>query len=150
MPANSTITSNVIGTNAGREFHGLPPTLMGQSEAVVQYSNHTLKDAPNRRPTEQHPGTNGTVISMPRLGGLHHRYAWRPSGSVGDERGFQGELGTWLSSHRAPSLLPKSLAARFVARICPTYSGESDANQHCVDAFVDAFKDPCVPGGPFN
>jgi hypothetical protein len=35
------------------------------------------KDAPNGRAIEQRPGTNGTVISMPRLGGLHHRYAWR-------------------------------------------------------------------------
>jgi hypothetical protein len=35
------------------------------------------KDAPNGRAIEQRPGTNGTVISMPRLGGLHHRYSWR-------------------------------------------------------------------------
>jgi putative transposase len=34
------------------------------------------KDAPNRRPVEQRPEANATVISMPRLGGLHHRYAW--------------------------------------------------------------------------
>jgi len=35
------------------------------------------KDTPNRRPVEQKPAANPTVISMPRLGGLHHRYAWR-------------------------------------------------------------------------
>ena len=35
------------------------------------------KDSPNRRAVEQRPGTNATVISLPRLGGLHHRYAWR-------------------------------------------------------------------------
>ena len=35
------------------------------------------KDAPNRRPVEQRPEANATVISMSRLGGLHHRYAWR-------------------------------------------------------------------------
>jgi hypothetical protein len=35
------------------------------------------KDAPNRRAVEHRPGTNATVISLPRLGGLHHRYAWR-------------------------------------------------------------------------
>jgi hypothetical protein len=29
------------------------------------------KDAPNRRVVEQRPGTNATVISLPRLGGLH-------------------------------------------------------------------------------
>jgi transposase InsO family protein len=35
------------------------------------------KDTPNRRPVEQRPTVTATVISMPRLGGLHHRYAWR-------------------------------------------------------------------------
>jgi len=35
------------------------------------------KDAPNRRAVEQRPGPHATVISLPRLGGLHHRYAWR-------------------------------------------------------------------------
>jgi hypothetical protein len=35
------------------------------------------KDTPNRRAVEPWPGTNATVISLPRLGGLHHRYAWR-------------------------------------------------------------------------
>ena len=35
------------------------------------------KDAPNRRPVEQRPEANATVISMSRLGGLHYRYAWR-------------------------------------------------------------------------
>jgi hypothetical protein len=34
------------------------------------------KDAPSRRAVEQRPGTNATVISLPRLGGLHHRYTW--------------------------------------------------------------------------
>jgi hypothetical protein len=35
------------------------------------------KDAPNRRPVEQKPAANTTVISDARLGGLHHRYSWR-------------------------------------------------------------------------
>ena len=35
------------------------------------------KDTPNRRTVEPKPAANATVISMPRLGGLHHRYAWR-------------------------------------------------------------------------
>ena len=35
------------------------------------------KDTPNRRPVESKPTTDATVISLPRLGGLHHRYAWR-------------------------------------------------------------------------
>ena len=35
------------------------------------------KDTPNRRPVEPRPSGNTTVISIPRLGGLQHRYAWR-------------------------------------------------------------------------
>ena len=35
------------------------------------------KDTPNQRLVEQKPGVAATVISLPRLGGLHHRYAWR-------------------------------------------------------------------------
>jgi hypothetical protein len=35
------------------------------------------KDTPNRRPVENKPSPNATVISIPRLGGLHHRYSWR-------------------------------------------------------------------------
>jgi transposase InsO family protein len=34
------------------------------------------KDTPNRRPVEPKPSAHATVISCPRLGGLHHRYAW--------------------------------------------------------------------------
>ena len=35
------------------------------------------KDTPNRRLVEPRPKAKATVISMPRLGGLHHRYRWR-------------------------------------------------------------------------
>jgi hypothetical protein len=35
------------------------------------------KDTPNRRPVEQKPAADSIVISIPRLGGLHHRYSWR-------------------------------------------------------------------------
>jgi putative transposase len=35
------------------------------------------EDAPNRRPAEQRLTPTATVTSLPRLGGLHHRYAWR-------------------------------------------------------------------------
>jgi len=35
------------------------------------------KDTPNKRPIEQRPAANATVVGMPRMGGLHHRYAWR-------------------------------------------------------------------------
>ena len=34
------------------------------------------KDTPTGRPVESKPSANATVISMPRLGGLHHRYGW--------------------------------------------------------------------------
>src|SRR6476646_12109510 len=35
------------------------------------------KDTPNRRSIEPRPSAAHEVVSMPRLGGLHHRYAWR-------------------------------------------------------------------------
>jgi transposase InsO family protein len=35
------------------------------------------KDTPNRRPVEPKPSPNAAVISIARLGGLHHRYSWR-------------------------------------------------------------------------
>ena len=34
------------------------------------------KDTPNKRPVVQRPSASATVISMPRLGGLRHRYGW--------------------------------------------------------------------------
>jgi len=34
------------------------------------------KDTPNRRIVEQRPGINAKVVSIARLGGLHHRYTW--------------------------------------------------------------------------
>jgi transposase InsO family protein len=35
------------------------------------------KDTPNRRAIEPKPAPTAKLTSMPRLGGLHHRYAWR-------------------------------------------------------------------------
>jgi putative transposase len=35
------------------------------------------KDSPYGRPVEQRPGATSNVVSLPRVGGLHHRYAWR-------------------------------------------------------------------------
>ena len=35
------------------------------------------KDTPNRRPLAQRPCAKATLVSIPRLGGLHHRYTWR-------------------------------------------------------------------------
>jgi hypothetical protein len=34
------------------------------------------KDTPNGRIVEQRPGVNAKVVSITRLGGLHHRYTW--------------------------------------------------------------------------
>jgi len=35
------------------------------------------KDYPCGRPVEQRLGANSNVVSLPRVGGPHHRYAWR-------------------------------------------------------------------------
>jgi transposase InsO family protein len=38
---------------------------------------HTrLRDAPMGRPTETRPSPHAKVVGLPRVGGLHHRYAW--------------------------------------------------------------------------
>ncbi len=34
------------------------------------------KDTPNRRPIEQRKNQKAKLLSLPRLGGLHHRYKW--------------------------------------------------------------------------
>jgi transposase InsO family protein len=39
---------------------------------------HTsIGDAPNGRPVELRPAAVAKVVGIPRVGGLHHRYAWR-------------------------------------------------------------------------
>ncbi len=35
------------------------------------------KDAPERRPTQRRPSRRARVVSLPRVGGLQHRYTWR-------------------------------------------------------------------------
>jgi transposase InsO family protein len=35
------------------------------------------KDTPSGRPIESRPTTGASLTSLPRLGGLHHRYTWR-------------------------------------------------------------------------
>jgi hypothetical protein len=35
------------------------------------------KDTPNRRAIEARPATDARLISLSRLGGLHHRYTWQ-------------------------------------------------------------------------
>jgi hypothetical protein len=39
--------------------------------------NSLGKDTPNRRSVETKPAADASLIALPRLGGLHHRYAWR-------------------------------------------------------------------------
>jgi hypothetical protein len=34
------------------------------------------KDSPGGRSVEQRPRATSNVVSLPRVGGLHHRYAW--------------------------------------------------------------------------
>jgi putative transposase len=48
----------------------------------VSYYNtervHTvLRDSPNGRPVESRPSPAAKVVGLPRVGGLHHRYAWK-------------------------------------------------------------------------
>ena len=48
----------------------------------VSYYNaervHTrLRDAPEGRPIEARPCSDATIVGLPRVGGLHHRYVWR-------------------------------------------------------------------------
>ncbi len=48
----------------------------------VDYYNaervHTaIEDAPEGREPESRPSFNAEVVALPRVGGLHHRYAWR-------------------------------------------------------------------------
>ena len=48
----------------------------------VDYYNddrvHTpLRDSPTGRPTEDRPSLDARIVGLPRVGGLHHRYAWR-------------------------------------------------------------------------
>ena len=48
----------------------------------VEYYNgervHTrLRDSPSGRPIEYRPSPRAQVVGLPRVGGLHHRYAWR-------------------------------------------------------------------------
>src|SRR5690242_3091252 len=45
-PANNTVSSNMIGTKAGQELNGFPPTIKGQSTAEVQYSKRNAKQNP--------------------------------------------------------------------------------------------------------
>jgi len=35
------------------------------------------KAAPNHRPAQTLPEGDGTIVALPRLGRLHHRYEWR-------------------------------------------------------------------------
>ena len=50
-------------------------------EYVDYYNNervHTsIGDAPVGRPVEHRPSEHAQALGFPRIGGLHHRYAWR-------------------------------------------------------------------------
>jgi len=35
------------------------------------------KDTPFTRPVQHKPSEKANVVSLPRVGGLHHRYEWR-------------------------------------------------------------------------
>jgi hypothetical protein len=44
------------------------------------------KDSPCGRPVEPRPGLTSNVVSLPRVGDLHHRYAWRRAAEVASTR----------------------------------------------------------------
>ena len=50
-------------------------------EHVAYYNEervHTcLRNSPTGRRTENGPSSTARVVGLPRVGGLHHRYAWR-------------------------------------------------------------------------
>jgi transposase InsO family protein len=57
-------------------------------ESFVTYSNEDRthiavgKDSPSGRPVEHEPGVTSDAVSLPRVGGLHHRHAWRRAAQV--------------------------------------------------------------------
>jgi hypothetical protein len=59
------------------------PHLRRLMRDYVNYHHHDRihdsleEDTANRLPVEQKPAASAAVMSMPRLGGLQHRYAWR-------------------------------------------------------------------------
>src|ERR1022692_4360477 len=55
MPANNTITSNVTGTKAGNEFHGLTPKLTGQSGSGCPVFEPEFGHGPNQAQREADP-----------------------------------------------------------------------------------------------
>ena len=42
----------------------------------VERVHAVLGDSPNGRPSEGRPSPSAKVVALPRVGGLHHRYAW--------------------------------------------------------------------------
>jgi len=69
------------------------------------------KDTPAGRPIERKPKAEATVISLPRLGGLRHRYAWREAGITNLGRRML-EQGTNLVSNSLPKAIIVVLPAR--------------------------------------
>jgi hypothetical protein len=58
------------------------PVCFGAGRLLAPYDNgervHTeLQDSPVGRPVEPRPSHSAKVIGLPRVGGLHHRCAWR-------------------------------------------------------------------------
>jgi transposase InsO family protein len=52
------------------------PWQNGTAERWIGSCRREMLD-PDKRAIEQRPAAHATVVGMPRLGGLHHRYAWR-------------------------------------------------------------------------
>jgi hypothetical protein len=59
--------------------NGVVERLVGGCRKELLDFDSLEKDTPNHRPVEKKPCPEATVVSGARLGGLHHRYSWRPT-----------------------------------------------------------------------
>jgi len=71
------------GSCTDTQFHYAAPVRIPPRAVrdFVNYCHDHIHDSlekgtPNRRRVEQKPAASGVVMSPPRLGLLHHRYAW--------------------------------------------------------------------------
>jgi hypothetical protein len=67
---------------AAMDFFVVPTITFRLLRDYVHYYNtdrvHTaIQDAPEGRVTETRPSSGANVVGFPRVGGLHHRYAWQ-------------------------------------------------------------------------
>ena len=59
------------------ELRQLIRDMAGNRDAIFNPAVVLNKDTPNKRPVTPRPSATATVVALPRVGGLHHRYEWR-------------------------------------------------------------------------